>query len=154
MNGHPAIITGIPGWLGNRFLDVMVNGLEDFNPAMDRQIFALYNAEAVSFSHLKSKYKQVEFINGDLRDKASLNPLFVNARGSTVFHIAGVIHPQKVSDFYAINLEGTRNMLELSKDLGVKRFIYVSSNSPCGTNQNPSLAFNEESPYKSLLELR
>ena len=43
-----------------------------------------------------------------MRDKASLEALFEGAKGATVYHAAGIVHPTEgIKQFYAVNAEGT-----------------------------------------------
>ena len=62
-------------------------------------------------------------------------------------HTAGMIHPKRVREFYEINRDGTRNLLEQAASAGLKRAVVVSSNSPCGCNPHPDHRFDENSPY-------
>jgi nucleoside-diphosphate-sugar epimerase len=146
---NKVIISGVPGWLGTAFVDALVNGLADcpeLAPPERTAIAALVHPDAAAAA---SKVAPgIDYISADLCDVAKLKPLFANASGATVFHIAGVIHPRsKVSELYQTNVDGTRNMLNLAIEAGAKRFIYVSSNSPCGCNKSSDERFTESSPY-------
>jgi nucleoside-diphosphate-sugar epimerase len=154
MDKSPIILTGIPGWLGSRFLNALLNGLPEYSLSAQfagRDILVLTNADKSSDLLGPYKQKRIKLIYGDLENKESLLPLFENAADGTVFHMAGVIHPKDVKQFYSVNLDGTRHMLELSKKHGIKRFVHVSSNSPCGTNKNNHDLFDENSPYNPYL---
>jgi nucleoside-diphosphate-sugar epimerase len=70
------------------------------------------------------------------------------ARGAVLFHVAGIIHPRRRADFYRVNVDGTRNVLEAAVAAGVRRAVVMSSNSPCGTNPHPDHVFDEFSPYR------
>ncbi|MBF0322814.1 MAG: NAD(P)-dependent oxidoreductase, partial [Magnetococcales bacterium] len=87
-------------------------------------------------------------LEGNLCDPASCLRLLEGMRGGTLFHTAGVIHPQRVQTFFAINVTGTRNLLEAAARAGLRRVVVVSSNSPCGVNPHPDHRFDEESPYR------
>lgn len=50
-------------------------------------------------------------------------------------------------EFYRVNVEGTKNLIDAAERAGVRRFIYVSSNAPFGFNPTPRDVFTEESPY-------
>jgi dihydroflavonol-4-reductase len=69
----------------------------------------------------------VKIFKGDLLDKASLIP-FLNG-AEIVFHLAAKIsiNGDSHGSVRAINTEGTRFMVELSKEFGIKRFIHFSS---------------------------
>jgi len=81
---------------------------------------------------------------GDLRDRASLVGA---ARGTTrVFHCAGQVSDWGSDEaFHAINVQGTRWLLEAAKAGGAGRFVHLSSIAVFGT---PAPAyFDDESPY-------
>ena len=64
-----------------------------------------------------------------------------------LFHSAGIIHPQRVNEFYRVNVEGTQNLLAAAARAGVRRAVIVSSNSPCGVNPTRDHRFDESSPF-------
>ena len=148
-----AIVTGAPGWLGTRLVQSLVRGVVDV-PSLgpsDREVrvLALPGADTAELEELGA---QVRVVRGDVTDAASLAPLFEGAKGATVFHSAGIIHPTKgTKQFYDVNVEGTRNMVEAAKAAGVRRFVHVSSNSPIGTNPTSDHVFDEEAPYNPYL---
>jgi nucleoside-diphosphate-sugar epimerase len=65
-----------------------------------------------------------------------------------VFHLAGIIHPQKVRDLYEINVEGTKHLLAAAQSAGVRRVVGTSSNSPAGVSRRTDVVFDESSPYR------
>jgi dihydroflavonol-4-reductase len=69
----------------------------------------------------------VKIFRGDLLDKSSLTSFLDGAE--IVFHLAARISitGDAHGSVRAINTEGTRFMVELSKELGIKRFIHFSS---------------------------
>lgn len=70
-------------------------------------------------------------VRGDVRDKASMEPLFAGAGEweTTVFHTAGVVDISGclTERMEQVNVEGTRNVIELCREHGVSRMVYVSS---------------------------
>jgi len=69
----------------------------------------------------------VEIVYGNVLDKVTLTEAF---KGITnVFHLAGIISISTGTDslVHAVNVEGTKNMVEAAMAAGVKRFIYTSS---------------------------
>jgi dihydroflavonol-4-reductase len=69
----------------------------------------------------------LEVVTGDLRDPASYAPALAGC--GTVFHVAAdyrlwAPHP---ADLYAINVEGTRGLLQAAERAGVARIVYTSS---------------------------
>lgn len=73
----------------------------------------------------------VQYVRGDVRDTASLRPLFEGAgdRAVTVLHTAGLIDiSEHVSPtLYDVNVNGTKNVLALCREYQVQRLVYVSS---------------------------
>lgn len=96
---------------------------------------------------LEGAGERVEIVVGDIRVPADCAKLCEGARGARLYHCAGVVHPRRVSDFFAINVEGTSNVLAAATAAGVGRAVIVSSNSPIGTNPSPDDVFDEASPY-------
>jgi len=150
MNKPMALITGVPGWLGTRLTRVLAEGLEDVemfregNPDRLIRCLVLPDQDTTPIISIKGR---VELIKGDLTKPESLSGFFKDAEGATLFHCAGVIHPDKgVRQFYDVNVEGTRTLIESAQNCGVKRLIHVSSNSPIGCNPSRSHLFNESSP--------
>lgn len=67
-----------------------------------------------------------EIVNGDLDDRAALERGCAGV--GTVFHVAGRVGVWGPSrEFFQINVEGTRRLLEVARAAGVRRFVYTSS---------------------------
>jgi nucleoside-diphosphate-sugar epimerase len=131
-----AIVTGAPGWLGSSLVQKLAG----------RQVRCLVESGADTSELGRAG---AEVVNGDVRSPESLVRLFEGAKGGTVFHAAGVIHPTRgIKQFYEVNVEGTKNLLAAARKAGVRRFVHVSSNSPIGTNPSPSDVFDESAPYR------
>jgi nucleoside-diphosphate-sugar epimerase len=147
-----AIVTGVPGWLGSRLVESLINGLSDPNlPDLSAQsnrpvrALSLPGEDVSKLAHLGS---QLTVVPGDLTTGEGLSKLFKDSYGATVFHAAGIIHPSAgCKQFYQVNTEGTEHLLQAAAAAGVRRFIHVSSNSPIGTNPAPVKLFDENSPY-------
>jgi len=124
--------------------------------ASDRSISVLVD-EALSEGQIAQLQKQVgtslKLVRGDLTRRQSLLPLFAGSDGATLFHLAGIIHPQKgTKQFFDVNTNGTENLLALAESAGVKRFIFMSSNSPLGVNPDKEHLFDESSPYNPYMK--
>jgi nucleoside-diphosphate-sugar epimerase len=146
-----AIVTGAPGWLGTALVRSLVQGLPEVPalaaPSPDRRVRCLVFRGADA-SELRAVSPKVEIVEGDLTDAASLEPLFADAGGATVFHAAAVIHPTEgMGQFTRVNVNGTKSLLALATQAGVRRMVHVSSNSPIGVNPSPDHVFDESAPY-------
>ena len=141
------LVAGASGWLGKRLVRSLIHGLEG----------AQYTDQAteirclVHLSELQNTSDRLKIFKGDITDKESLFPFFSGARDAVLFHVAGIIHPKKSRDFFSINFEGTKKLLEAAVAAGVKRAIVMSSNSPCGCNAQRDQLFDERSPYNPYL---
>jgi dihydroflavonol-4-reductase len=69
----------------------------------------------------------VEFVEGDLRDRSSLDTALKGV--SRVFHVAADyrLWSKNPNELYESNVEGTRNLIEASRNAGVERFVYTST---------------------------
>ena len=87
----------------------------------------------------------VELTVGDMRDPESLRQA---AKGvDVVYHIAALFRPENVSrrDMWAINVQGTQDLLDASIEAGVGRFVHCSTVGVHGDIKHPPA--NEETPY-------
>ncbi len=110
------ILTGASGHLGNTILQRLQR--------TGAEVMALILPG-------EKEYGKANYVRGDVRSKESLRPLFEGAEGKEVqvIHTAGIIDiSEKGSELLQeVNIGGTKNLLELSREYGVNRFLYVSS---------------------------
>lgn len=104
-------LTGASGGLGQRLLRYM-KGLGNC------EIKVLIHNSPVVFSGCSS-------VKGDLSDFASL----VEATNGVdmAVHLAALTHSNSRADYFRVNVDGTKNLLEACVANGVKRFIHVST---------------------------
>jgi nucleoside-diphosphate-sugar epimerase len=126
-------VTGGGGWLGSRLLEVLAS-------EGHRVKTLLLPGE--------SAFPGVQTTTGDVRNPDVCRRFLDGARDGLVIHLAGVIHPRGVKDFYEVNLDGTRNVVEAARAAGVRRTVVMSSSSPCGCNPHAEHRFDESSPYR------
>jgi len=70
---------------------------------------------------------RVTFILGNIRNEADLLPAM---RGvTTVFNTVSPPHGGTFQQYYGVNVEGTRTLLKVAADSGVKEFVHTSSSS-------------------------
>lgn len=144
------LVTGAAGWLGSRLVESLVRGLPEHeelkSPAVNLRIRIML-LPGQDAAPLKKISDRIEVVTGDVRSAADCARLCADARGAILFHTAGIIHPNKVSEFFTINRDGTTNLLDAAIKSGVQRAVIVSSNSPCGCNPHPDHLFDELSPF-------
>ncbi|HEV8610568.1 MAG TPA: NAD(P)-dependent oxidoreductase [Thermoanaerobaculia bacterium] len=145
------LVTGAPGWLGTRLVEVLRDGLPELPVAdRERRIRCLV-LPGTSPSALAELPAGVELVSGDVRDPRSLSELFRGMEGATVFHLCGVVSPRHTREFHEIHVEGTRNVLEAAAEAGVGRLIAISTNMVAGPNPHPERLFDEQSPRRPTL---
>ena len=117
------VVTGANGHLGNTLIRMLTGA--------KIEVFGLILPNEKGEDH-----DNIHYIKGDVRDIESLRPLFHvsgAAQGEQVeifvIHTAGIIDiSEKGSpNLYNVNVNGTKNIISLSKEYGVKRLLYVSS---------------------------
>ncbi|KAK5104685.1 erg26, C-3 sterol dehydrogenase [Lithohypha guttulata] len=79
-------------------------------------------------------HPNVEFVAINILDIPSLNEAFQHRRPEAVIHVAGFVPPLEDryrrrlwKQAYRINVDGTRNVLDAAKKVGVKAFVYTST---------------------------
>jgi nucleoside-diphosphate-sugar epimerase len=149
-----ALVTGFPGWLGNRLVHFLHEPHPDFpagteQPRFDRiRCLVLPGTPAEATT---GRFPGIEVVEGDIRDPSAVGRFCAGAEGATVFHLAGLIHPKRIRELFEINTEGTRHLLAAASAAGVRRVVATSSNSPAGVNGSPTERFDESSPYNQYM---
>lgn len=143
------LITGAGGWLGKRLTALLASKNQaNGNGGELQEAFGVRCMLLPSESEDEPKALGVEVFRGDVRRKSDCDAFCANSGGAFLIHTAGVIHPRRVRDFYDVNRNGTRNLLEAAARGGIKRVVVVSSNSPFGVNPDRFHRFDESSPYR------
>lgn len=110
------LVTGATGFLGSHIVDSLKkNGHE---------VRALARRTS-NLSHLKEVGAEIVF--GDVGDYESL--LAAVSGVDVVIHAAAIVMPGwgRWEDYEKANVNGTKNTLDASEKVGVKRFVYISS---------------------------
>ncbi|MFA5935811.1 MAG: NAD-dependent epimerase/dehydratase family protein [Patescibacteria group bacterium] len=145
------LVTGAPGWLGTRLVEALTGKTTDFANATTIGARPVRVLVLPGFDASPTTALGAEAFEGDIRKPETLTKALEGV--DTVFHLAGIIHPQKkIQEVFDINTEGTRNLLNAAIAAGVQRFIFVSSNSPAGCNKNRNVLLTEsdpQNPYKA-----
>ena len=143
----PILVTGTPGWLGSRLAAHLAGAVPDapVQPWAGHPIrcLALPDADTRDLERLPG----VTIVRGDVTKADTLAPFMADARGSVLFHCAGIIHPKGAADFQRVNHTGTANVVAAAMSAGLRRLVHVSSNSPFGANPSRDHRFTEQSPY-------
>lgn len=128
MDKHYVLVTGATGFIGSHVAEPLVR---------DGRL------SVIAIVRKAGHYKNVEklrecgaiLIPGLFYDRSLLNDVFSAYPVSTVIHIAAVrgLGLGTEDDYYRINVGGTKQLLELAQQHGVRKFIFCSSVGVWGT---------------------
>lgn len=122
------LITGGAGFIGSHLAELLIG--------KGHEVLVVDNLLSGRLKNLQSiaDHPKFSFAQADIRDTASLQPLFDGA--DWVFHLAGLadIVPsiEMPAQYYSTNVAGTFNVLESARQSGVKRVLYAASSSSYG----------------------
>ena len=136
------LVSGAAGWVGR----ALVERLLASRPEGRLRILVRSLDDVSEFGW--SSGGRLEVVAGDITVVADVERFFNGAVGADVIHAAGVIHPESVAGFYAVNTEGVKNIVTAARRTGVRRLVHVSSNSPFGTNPTHDDVFRNDEPYR------
>mgnify|MGYP001773570101 CR=1 FL=1 len=144
MAREKVLVTGGAGFIGSEFVRQAVE--ENYEV-----IVVDYLTYAGDLERLREVKDFIKFYKVDIREASSLKEVFEKERPEIVVHFAAETHVdrsiQNPYDFIRTNIEGTLNLLELSKEFGIKRFINISTDEVYGELDEVG-HFTEDSPLK------
>ena len=96
-----------------------------------KNLFKYYSAEPDKL------WSFIEWMQADITDFTSLEPVFEGI--TEIFHTAAKVSfkPKDIEILMQTNVEGTANLLHLSIEHKIKKFLYVSSIAALGTYDHP-----------------
>lgn len=132
--GSKVFVTGGSGFIGSHLIDKLIK--EGY------EVTALVRKTSdLSFLPLE----KVKLVKGDIREFASLKEGISGC--VIVFHVAAFTSDWgKESDFYEINVKGTRNVLRAANESDIKNVVLISTVAVLG-EEDCAFAKSEESPY-------
>ncbi|MCX6357089.1 MAG: SDR family oxidoreductase [Candidatus Aureabacteria bacterium] len=145
VKGDRYLVTGGAGFIGSNIVELLL--------AKGRPVRVLDNFSTGRRQNLKGYERQIELIEGDIRDAAVVARAVEGC--ACVIHQAALpsvvrsVEDPRVS--HEVNATGTLNLLIAARDAKVRRFVYASSSSVYG--DSPELPKREEmvprpfSPY-------
>lgn len=122
------VVTGGAGFIGSHLTDLLLS--------KGHHVTVIDNLCGGWMRNLREaeKHPNFRFVKADIRDRNALKGLFDGV--DWVFHLAALadIVPsiEKPRDYFETNVDGTFNVLEVSKEANVKRFLYAASSSCYG----------------------
>jgi len=144
------LVTGAGGFIGSHLAERLVD------EGCKVKAFVRYNSRNFWGWLETSQYKEkMEIIAGDIRDYDSVKDAMENV--AVVFHLAALIGiPYSYISplaYVKTNVEGTYNVLQAARDLGVKKIIHTSTSEVYGTAKFVPIteehSINPQSPYSA-----
>ena len=121
-----SIVTGGAGFIGSHLCEKLVK--------LGHSVTVIDNFKVGRKSNLSNIKNKIKIFQRDISNFNSINNLFKNI--DNVFHLAALadIVPsiESPNEYYKTNVTGTYNVLKLSTENKVKRFIYSASSSCYG----------------------
>ncbi len=139
---NKVLITGGAGFIGSHLTELFLK--------KNYHVIVIDNFSTGKLSNLDSvkNNKNLEIHNTNILDIINLKKIFENEI-HYIIHLAGIaeIVPsiENPNDYFNVNVNGTLNVLELSRLCNVKKFIYAASSSSYGipinypTNENATI---------------
>ena len=126
LRGARVLITGAGGSIGSNLSRALAQTAETLI-LLDHHEHSLYDL----VRSLEDAPCQPSYVLADVRDRAKTRRVFERDRPTHVFHLAAYKHVPFGQMFpeetVSVNIVATCQLLELSADLGVSRFVYPSS---------------------------
>lgn len=123
------LVTGGAGFVASSLAERLALNPDNFVVILDNLLTG--SAEKVPVS----RHGNIRFIKGDVNKYADVSAVFFAHQFEYVFHYAAVVGVQRTLDnpvMVLTDLKGIRNVLDLSKNTGVKRVFYSSSSEVYG----------------------
>jgi dTDP-glucose 4,6-dehydratase len=149
------LITGGAGFIGSNFVRFMVNKYPQYQIVNLDLLTYAGNLENLKDIEDKPNYK---FVKGDIADRSFVNNLFEQEKFDYVINFAAESHVDRSITnpeiFVQTNIQGTLALLDAAKEIGVKKYLQVSTDEVYGTlgetgyfSETTPLAAN--SPYSA-----
>lgn len=151
------LVTGGAGFIGGNFVQYLVEKYPTYD---------IYNLDALTYAGDLTKHRAIEtkenyfFVRGDIVNQQEIIFLFEKERFDYVVHFAAESHVdrsiQNPSAFVQTNVLGTQVLLDAAKQVGITKFVHISTDEVYGELDFDSNAFFTEetqlhpnSPYSA-----
>jgi dTDP-glucose 4,6-dehydratase len=140
------LVTGGAGFIGSNFIRYILDKYSDYRVInLDKLTYA-GNLENLTGIDKDPRYA---FEKGDICDKTRVQLCVVRYEIDVIVHFAAESHVDRsilgASEFVQTNVAGTTVLLEVAKELNIKRFLQVSTDEVYGSLGATGL-FTEETP--------
>lgn len=140
------VVTGGAGFIGSSLVDkllindnrvIIIDNFNDFyNPKIKEG-----NIEEIKNNMKNNKIEEnkLSIYRVDIRDKEEINKIFTENKIDIIVHLAAMagVRPSIAQPelYYDVNINGTLNLLEASRNNNIKKFVFASSSSVYGNNE-------------------
>lgn len=143
--GKSVLVTGGAGFIGSHFTEYLIQQYLDYEV---RVLDALTYAGRRENLAAVDTHPRFTFIHGDVRDRSSVQQAMQGVH--YVVHFAAETHVDRSilspDAFITTDVYGTFIMLETARQVGVERFVHVSTDEVYGSAEQG--AFTEQSPLQ------
>ena len=123
------LVTGAGGSIGSELSKQLAGFQPELVILLDRDETGLLET-SMAISRMKES-AETEMYLADIRDKGSVERLFVSRKPDIVFHAAALKHLSILENFpeeaWKTNVKGTLSLLEAAKKTGVEVFVNIST---------------------------
>lgn len=150
MKGKRILVTGAGGFIGSHLTERLVK------TGANVKAFVHYNALGTwGWLDHSPVRKDIEVIAGDISDRDSVRHAMQNV--DIVFHLAALIaipySYNAPASYVRTNIEGTLNVLQAAREVGIERVVHTSTSEVYGTAQYVPIDENHplqgQSPYSA-----
>jgi UDP-glucuronate 4-epimerase len=149
------LLTGGAGFIGSHIAEALIRSGAGVTIVDDLNDFYTPDRKRANLSEIR-RTGEYEFAEVDIRNAEALRAVVARAKPDAVIHLAARagVRPS-LSDpvlYEQVNIAGTLNLLELSREFGIRKFVFGSSSSVYGVaDQVPfsesNVALKPISPY-------
>lgn len=143
------LVTGATGFLGTNIVQQLLN--DNCNVVG----FSFHEPSAHQVACFKQKSGQIEYVQGDVRNRRLLEEVFSRYSIDTVIHAAVITsnaarEKQQAPEIVDINVTGSANVAQHAFEAGVKRFLLVGSLAVyAAQNRRDGEVVTEETPHST-----
>jgi nucleoside-diphosphate-sugar epimerase len=134
-NAHVVAITGVSGYLGRRLLALL-----DADPGVERVV-------GIDIAEPHAGSPKLDFHQVDVRDARLVKVL---PGVDVLVHLAFQVDPIRDEErTRAVNVDGTRNVLEAAGATGIRKVVHASSAAVYGAHPDNDFPLTESSPLRA-----
>jgi dTDP-glucose 4,6-dehydratase len=131
---HNVLVTGGAGFIGSNFIRFFLAAHSDVSVINYDALTYAGNLESLADLSGNPRY---HFVKGDICERRSVDETMRRFSVDTVIHFAAESHVDRsilgAGVFVVTNVVGSQVLLDAAKDLGVKRFVHVSTDEVYGS---------------------